>query len=43
MKLKLKFFFHALGIEAASFFDPQRAKKIQRIARPVGKRPNFVK
>jgi len=42
-KLKLKFVFYALGIGAASFFDPQRAKKIQRIARPVGKRPNIVK
>jgi len=31
--------FYALGIEAASFFAPQRAKKIQRIARPEGGTP----
>ena len=40
--MNLKFVFYALGIEAASFFAP-RAKKIQRIARPVGKRPKLRK
>ena len=42
-KLTLTLGFYALGIEAASFFAPQRAKKIQRIACPEGKRPNLVK
>jgi hypothetical protein len=33
-----KFFFFALGI-AAEFFLPLKAKRLQRIARPVGERP----